>query len=622
MKAVLAITSLAVLATSVSAHGAVTSYAINGKTYQGSPGFQGAPSPSYTGPQWYWPDYNPTMFNDGQRNFSFARCNSGTSAKSNLVAAAGDKITAIWGQWTHNPATVAVYLYACGSDPSTSTCDVSGKGWFKIDEFISDSDSAGCDTCWAGYKIINNKLQWTSTIPANLKSGYYIIRHELIARHQANNPQFYAECANIQITGSGTAFPSSSDMVAIPGSDYATSTGPASYTGDSLMYEVNGSTRKIADYVNVGPAVWSGSGGSTPTTTTTTTTSRTTTTTRVTTTTTTTTTPGSTCAGQQTITVTGGPSTVFETLQPVTVTVTADQTTQNPTTTTTTRSSTTTTPRTTTTTTTQGPTPSGLTLSDGFESGLDSSRWSQFARDCTGSGSYALSSSGAHSGSRAVKVTGGGGYCNHIFFATYLCLPGTKQIPTSGDLYVRFWAKFANSLTGSHVSFLTMEDSTTGKTVRMGGQNSILMWNRELDDATLPDLSPQGVAQSQGVTPGQWTCIEYHVGSDRLETWVNDKVVPGLTTTSGSGVTGQWTKGTQNFKITSVNFGWESYGGDLNNVDYDDIAIGSSRIGCGATVPTDPTTTSGNSGPTTTTTTTTQAPENCSAKYQQCGGQG
>ncbi|KAJ3035924.1 hypothetical protein HDV00_003325 [Rhizophlyctis rosea] len=241
------------------AHGAVTSYTVAGKTYAGSPGFTGSPSSSYTGPQWWWPDYNPTMFGTG--NFNNARCNGGTGAKSNIEATAGGSITATWGQWTHNPATVAVYLYECASDPSTSTCDVSGAGWFKIDEFISDGTTAGCDSCWAGAKITNNKYQWTSTIPASLKSGYYVIRHELIARHQANNPQFYAECANIHITGSGSSSPSSSDKVAIPGSNYATSTGPASSTGDSLLYEVNGSTRLISEYKNVGPAVWGKSGG-------------------------------------------------------------------------------------------------------------------------------------------------------------------------------------------------------------------------------------------------------------------------------------------------------------------------------------------------------------------------
>jgi hypothetical protein len=41
---------------------------------------------------------------------------------------------------------------------------------------------------WAGDTILDTLL-WTSTIPASLAPGNYLIRHELIAVHQANNPQ-------------------------------------------------------------------------------------------------------------------------------------------------------------------------------------------------------------------------------------------------------------------------------------------------------------------------------------------------------------------------------------------------------------------------------------------------
>ncbi|KAJ3029797.1 hypothetical protein HDV00_009438 [Rhizophlyctis rosea] len=278
-------------------------------------------------------------------------------------------------------------------------------------------------------------------------------------------------------------------------------------------------------------------------------------------------------------------------------------------------------------------------ISDNFENG--SSQWSTYAPDCNQGGSWSVTS-GGHSGN-GVTVKGAGGYCGHIFF-------GTKSVP-SGDLYVRFWAKFSSAFTSSHVSFLTMDDATTGKHLRMGGQSGILMFNRESDDATLPNLSPDGIAQSKAITANQWTCIEFHVGSGKIETWVNDAALPGLTTGSGS-YTSQFQSGAMNFKITSVNFGWESYGGDVNTVVYDDIAISSSRNGCSGsgsgstgggqtTQPQRTTTTTTRvqttqpqqsttrSQPMTTTTTraqttTTQASSggNCAAKYGQCGGQG
>jgi hypothetical protein len=57
----------------------------------------------------------------------------------------------------------------------------------KIDQegLVSGTQNSGI---WAGDEILDT-LFWTSTIPASLAPGNYLIRHELIAVHQANNPQ-------------------------------------------------------------------------------------------------------------------------------------------------------------------------------------------------------------------------------------------------------------------------------------------------------------------------------------------------------------------------------------------------------------------------------------------------
>jgi hypothetical protein len=111
-----------------------------------------------------------------------------------------------------------------------------------------------------------------------------------------------------------------------------------------------------------------------------------------------------------------------------------------------------------------------------------------------------------------------------------------------------------------------MPDSAQGtnKHLRIGGQDQILMYNRESDDATLPDLSPQGVASSQALPTGAWECFEYHLGTDgSIETWLNSNAIAGLTTKGNSNAAG-WTRSTLIPKITGVYFGWESYGGDVN----------------------------------------------------------
>ncbi|KAG6363859.1 hypothetical protein INS49_008962 [Diaporthe citri] len=216
-------------------------------------------------------------------------------------------------------------------------------------------------------------------------------------------------------------------------------------------------------------------------------------------------------------------------------------------------------------------------VSDDFEGGLDTTKWPTYAVDCNQGGKVTLDSSTAHSGKNSVRVDGAGGYCGHIFF-------GTTKVP-SGDVYVRSYVKASKALTDSHVSFITMPDSAQGtnKHLRIGGQSKILMYNRESDDATLPDLSPQGIATSAALPTGSWQCFEYHLGTDgSIETWLNNNTVAGLTVKPGvtNPNAAQWQRGSVKPKITGVYFGWESYGGDTNTFWYDDVVVSSSRVGC------------------------------------------
>lgn len=169
-----------------------------------------------------------------------------------------------------------------------------------------------------------------------------------------------------------------------------------------------------------------------------------------------------------------------------------------------------------------------------------------------------------------------------------------------------------------------MPDSSQGtnENLRFGGQNQVLMYNRQSDDATMPDMSPQGTAQSVALPTASWQCIEYHLGTDgTIETWLNSNNIPGLTIHPGTtnAAATQFQAKTYIPKISGVYFGWESYGGDVNTFWYDDIAIASTRVGCSGTgtsptssassskttAVTSPTTSSNSSTTTTTSTKTT-----------------
>lgn len=226
------------LAPLIAAHGAVTSYIIGGVTYPGYEGFAPASSPKTI--QYQWPDYNPTMTVDDVK----MRCNGGTSADLSAPVKAGENVTAVWRQWTHAQGPVMVWMYRCGGD--FSACNGTGKGWFKIDEMGLWGNNLNSDN-W-GTAIILKNLKWSSRIPANLYPGNYLIRHELLALHQSNTPQFYAECAQIVVSGSGTAYPPSDYRLTIP--VYA----PQSDPGVTVDIYMGGKTT----YTPPGGRVWSG----------------------------------------------------------------------------------------------------------------------------------------------------------------------------------------------------------------------------------------------------------------------------------------------------------------------------------------------------------------------------
>jgi len=232
------IAAVGLLVAGVSGHGAVTSYVIGGTTYPGYQGYSPANSPNTIERQ--WPSYNPIL----SITDPAMRCNGGTSATLSATVPAGQSVTAVWAQWTHQQGPVMVWMYKCSG--AFSACDGSGQGWFKIDQMGMTAPPL-TGTSW-GTAVVYANLKWTSTIPASLAPGNYLIRHELLALHQANTPQWYAECAQLTVTGSGTATPSGSYLASIPA--YASANDPG--------VNIDIYTDTATNYTCPGPAVWTG----------------------------------------------------------------------------------------------------------------------------------------------------------------------------------------------------------------------------------------------------------------------------------------------------------------------------------------------------------------------------
>lgn len=236
-------------------------------------------------------------------------------------------------------------------------------------------------------------------------------------------------------------------------------------------------------------------------------------------------------------------------------------------------------------TATPGTSCSGAIFCDGFENQTGSTPggiWQVSYPSCQGTGTATVDRTVAHSGTTSIRIDGHNGYCNHVFFGTQSAFSGVGS-----DLYVRFFVRHTTALPVTHVTDVAMRDANDGgNDLRMGGQNGALQWNRQSDDATLPDQSPVGVALSVPLPTNQWECVEFEVNQAQgdMRTWLNGSEVQGLhlDNVPTPNIDDQWLQNRPNWRpaLTDLRFGWESYSGGDDTLWFDDIAVGSHQISC------------------------------------------
>ncbi|KAF8992936.1 glycosyl hydrolase family 61-domain-containing protein, partial [Cyathus striatus] len=181
-------------------------------------------------------------------------CNiNGTSAPTQLTATveASSDFTFYWNQWPHNTGPIITYLTECPGETCDSV-DSSTLKWFKIDEAGLVSGTVATGT-WAAAAMMANNNSWTSTIPSEVPSGSYLIRHETIALHSLP-AQFYPECAQIKIVNGGSHAPTDDELVSFP-SAYSSSDAGLSVN----LYSSTASS--TTTYIVSGPALYGSSTG-------------------------------------------------------------------------------------------------------------------------------------------------------------------------------------------------------------------------------------------------------------------------------------------------------------------------------------------------------------------------
>ncbi|KAI9644402.1 hypothetical protein NHQ30_007759 [Ciborinia camelliae] len=204
------LTTFAGMVATVAAHGYVSGIVAGGTYYSGwhTSYAYSSPQPKSIG----WADTNLDLGPEYPSTYAtpdIICAQNATNAALSASIAAGDTIDFQWTTWPsshHGP--VLTYLANCNGD--CSTVDKTKLEFFKIDAvgLIDDSSVPGT---WASDKLIANNNTWTSTIPADLAAGKYVVRHEIIALHgaeAADGAQNYPQCINLEITGSGSLAPS------------------------------------------------------------------------------------------------------------------------------------------------------------------------------------------------------------------------------------------------------------------------------------------------------------------------------------------------------------------------------------------------------------------------------
>jgi hypothetical protein len=182
-----------------------------------------------------------------------------------------------------------------------------------------------------------------------------------------------------------------------------------------------------------------------------------------------------------------------------------------------------------------------------------------------------------HGGAQSLKVTGTANFCD------YSMVGNTTAFKALGSVvYGRYFVRFETALPAGHTAFMIFPDTNT-KSLRMGGQNSALQWNRQSDDATLPSQSPAGIALSKAPPVATWMCLEFMIDQAQglINTWVDGTLVSGLVAdaTPTADVDMAWGSAYKP-ALTGINIGWQNYGAGAMNLWFDDFALSATRINC------------------------------------------
>ncbi|KAK8103507.1 glycoside hydrolase family 61 protein [Apiospora kogelbergensis] len=249
---------VALYARKSSAHGGLANYTVGDTWYRGYD--PDTPAEEQLGQPWMiqrsWASIDP-IFSVADAGLA---CNTPAVAPpSHIPISAGANLTAVYWYWLHPVGPMTVWLAACGdaADPYASCADVvdvNALSFFKIWErgLLEGTLAEGSWYQKSFQHWDGSPDLWPVAIPASLRSGTYMVRHEIMSLHIANKPQFYPECAHLNVTGTGDALPAEEKY-------YARFPGVYSMSNPSINIDVYSEAMKdVKNYTIPGPPVWRG----------------------------------------------------------------------------------------------------------------------------------------------------------------------------------------------------------------------------------------------------------------------------------------------------------------------------------------------------------------------------
>ncbi|KZV97643.1 glycoside hydrolase family 61 protein [Exidia glandulosa HHB12029] len=140
----------------------------------------------------------------------------GTPATQTVNVTAGSTVGFKLDNTIYHLGPAAIYLGKAPSGTTAAAWNGSGASWIKIAEWgATYPQGTSGAMSFADY----NLGQLTTTLPRTVPNGDYLLRIEQIGLHVVGAPQWYISCAQITVTGGGSASPTKVSMPPYSASD-------------------------------------------------------------------------------------------------------------------------------------------------------------------------------------------------------------------------------------------------------------------------------------------------------------------------------------------------------------------------------------------------------------------